>query len=121
MFDGSVFLLTKAKAKELKTAAASPPSTGQEPTAGPTVVAPHEEEQPPAEGGIEPATKVLRIIGNVPPEVWNRVGTKLLPKLKTQEDFKVEVGFSVRVDAAAASYVKAELQQFCRILDWPKN
>jgi hypothetical protein len=116
MFDGSVFLLTKAKARELKTAAASPPATGQESVTVPTVTTPEEEEKPAAEDAIKPSTKVLRITGNVPPEVWNRVGTKLIPKLKSGQDFKVEVGFSVTVDSGNALHLKTEVQQILQDL-----
>jgi Protein of unknown function (DUF499) len=114
-FDGSAFLLTKAKAKQLKTAAVELPGPISETTGTPVVTPEQEEIKPGDEEATKPA-KILRITGNVPPEIWNRIGTKLLPKLKTQKDFKVEVGFSVRVDAAAASYVKAELQQILQDL-----
>jgi hypothetical protein len=114
-FDGSVFLLRKAKAKELKTAAVSPPTGDQVPAAGPPITTPREEEKPAAGDTIKPS-KVLRIAGNVPPEIWNRVGTKLIPKLKTGKDFKVEVGFSVMVDSGTASHLKTELQQILQDL-----
>lgn len=115
MFDGSVFLLRKAKAKELKTTAVSPPTGRQEPGEGPTVTTSEEEEKPAVEDTLKPS-KVLRITGNVPPEIWNRVGTKLIPKLKTGKDFKVEVGFSVTVDSSTAVHLKTELQQILQDL-----
>jgi hypothetical protein len=108
-------LLRKAKATELKTAVVSLPTGDQEPATGPTVTTPQEEEKPAAEDTVKPS-KVLRIAGNVPPEIWNRVGTKLIPKLKTGKDFKVEVGFSVTVDSGTASHLKTELQQILQDL-----
>jgi len=37
-------------------------------------------------------------IGAVPPEVWNRLGTKILPKLRSGSDLKVVIEFSVTVN-----------------------
>ena len=113
-FDGSVFLLTKAKAKALKKAEVSPPPGGEEPPT-PTITPPEEEEQPGGEV-VTAKSKILRITGNVPPEIWNRIGTKLLPKLKSGQDFKVEIGFSVTVDPATASHLKTEVDQILQDL-----
>ena len=53
----------------------------------------------------EPAASVgqrttLRLAGAVPPEVWNRLGTRILPKLRSSDDLNVKNDFSVSVDAA---------------------
>jgi len=47
----------------------------------------------------------------VPPEVWNRLGTKLLPKLRSGADLKVGVDFSVSVEARVAATLSADLRQ----------
>jgi hypothetical protein len=64
----------------------------------------------------EPALKALRIRGKVPPEVWNRLGTKLIPKLRSAQDVEVSVDFSVKVQGAAAESLKADLRQIVQDL-----
>ncbi len=51
----------------------------------------------------------LRLIGSVPPEVWNRLGTKVLPKLRSGDDLSVGIEFSVSVSSAFAM-----TSAFCR-------
>ena len=53
----------------------------------------------------------LRLKGTVPPEVWNRLGTRILPKLRSGDDLRVGVEFSVSVDAGLAQGFQLELQQ----------
>src|SRR6266852_5896508 len=38
---------------------------------------------------------VVRLSGEVPPEQWNRIGTKLIPKLRSASNLRVEVNVSV--------------------------
>jgi hypothetical protein len=61
-------------------------------------------------------TRVLRVIGSVPPELWNRLGTKLLPKLRGGSELRVGVEFSVVVDNAAGASLVAELRQILQDL-----
>jgi hypothetical protein len=42
---------------------------------------------------------VIRLSGSIPPEIWNRVGNKLIPKLRTGESLEVSVGLTVKVSA----------------------
>ena len=53
----------------------------------------------------------LRLKGTVPPEVWNRLGTRILPKLRSGEDLSVGVEFLVSVDAAMVDNLRFELRQ----------
>ncbi len=107
MFEPNVFLLTKTKARALKSGATT------------VVVVPPEspkpsEPQPKPEPGKEsgPAQLVmLTLSGSVPPEVWNRLGTKILPKLKTGNNLKVDVAFTVTVKADVAKSLRPDLQQ----------
>jgi hypothetical protein len=55
-------------------------------------------------------------VGIVPPEIWNRLGTRILPKLRSGSDLKVGVDFSVAVNADSAQNVVAELQQILQEL-----
>lgn len=53
----------------------------------------------------------LRISGSVPSEVWNRIGTKVLPKPKASGELTVGVDFSVRLTADAARRLSDEIAQ----------
>jgi len=49
-----------------------------------------EKEKEPAPGT---QTRTLCLIGTMPPEIWNRLGTKIIPKLKSGADLKIGVIF----------------------------
>jgi len=53
----------------------------------------------------------LRIYGQVPPELWNRLGTKILPKLRSGSDLKIGVEFTVTVDGSTARNLETDLWQ----------
>jgi len=106
-FDSSVFLLTKQQAQEIKTGPAMPspaaPGPAPAPEPGP---GPEPEPAPPVA-----AKAILRLSGTIPPELWNRLGTKVLPKLRSGEDLRVGIEFIVRLDTAIAPNTEAELRQ----------
>lgn len=66
----------------------------------------------------EPAAsmRTLRLAGTVPPEVWNRLGTKILPKLRSGSELKIGVEFTVTVPANAANGLASELRQILQEL-----
>ena len=109
-FESRVFLLTKAKAEELKTTPEDPPQPQPEPAPGPV---PEPEPEPGAGAEPSPGTQktTLRLSGTVPPEVWNRLGTRLLPKLRSGDDLSVGIDFCVSVGLASARNLEEELQQ----------
>ncbi len=111
-FESSVFLLTKSKAEELKAAPGGRPRPQPEPTPSP---GPEPEPGPEPGTGSEStpdATKTtLRLAGTVPPEVWNRLGTKVLPKLRSGDDLNVGIKFSVSVGSQFAQNMAMELKQ----------
>ncbi|MBU0753587.1 MAG: AAA family ATPase, partial [Planctomycetes bacterium] len=111
-FESGVFLLLKDKAKELVALPVPGPGPTDPPEPGP---APVPGPGPTPGGGDEPrppaARQTLRVHGEVPPELWNRLGTKLLPKLKSGSDVKVEIDLVVTADGAAAEALKADLRQ----------
>ena len=116
-FEADVFLLRKATAEALRagqpaTAAQTPP-----PAPGP-VITPVSEPDPVPSPGTYPtaSTRTLRLSGAVPPEVWNRLGTKILPKLRLGSDLKIGLDFSVTISAASANAFAAELQQILQEL-----
>jgi hypothetical protein len=110
MFDANVFLLTKVKAKALKSGVG--PETAQQatPATKPSDATALETESK-TKSPVQEAQQTIRITGAVPPEIWNRIGTKLLPKLKSGKELKVDVGFSVNVDVATAPHVVSEIRQ----------
>jgi hypothetical protein len=118
-FDANVFLLLKERAKALKSA--RKPSTGpiepplvklDESGAEPTT------KEPPVEGAeegviVEPvaATRTLRVSGYVPPELWNRLGNKLLPEVRSNPSLKLKVDLSLEIVADEAVRLETQLRQ----------
>ena len=111
-FEASVFLLTKTKAQKLKVPPEDLTQPQPEPTPSP---GPEPEPEPEPGDGPEPSPgarkTILRLAGTVPPEVWNRLGTKMLPKLRSGENLSVGIEFSVSVSSQFAQNMEAELQQ----------
>ena len=54
---------------------------------------------------------VVRLTGDLPSELWNRLGTKLLPKLKRAGELHIGVEFEVRASAEGAKNLVADLRQ----------
>ena len=112
-FEKDVFLLTKAAA-EVQNAAPAP-GPAPMPASEPPAPAPTPEPPPP---DIHEANRTtLRLTGNIPPEVWNRLGTKVLPKLRQGEALALAIDCSVRVDGRNAHHVMAEIKQALADLD----
>jgi hypothetical protein len=109
-FESDVFLLTKAKAKALKSMGEieTPPTPSAKAEVGPT---PEPPVQLPVELPPGAQTRTLRIIGTIPPEIWNRLGTKIIPKLKSGSDLKIGLDFSVVVDIGNAKTFESDLRQ----------
>ena len=115
-FDKGVFLLTKAKAKSLKAPPTPPPKTDKkEPESEqPEKTQPETEdttEEKKLEPEPKPTTRTFRLAGTIPSEVWNRLGTKLISKLRSVADLRVGVNFSVTFSAEAAKTVETEIRQ----------
>ena len=111
-FEPSVFLLTPDKARELKVIHQGTDQLQPRPT---PVSEPRSEPQPEPEPDQEPIPSTsetkLRLKGTIPPEVWNRLGTKVLPKLRKGENLSVGVEFSVSLGSQLAPSTEAELKQ----------
>lgn len=121
-FEHQVFLLLKEKAQMLKI----PSKPG-----GTTILLPEEdlprpipddyepvpEPEPSADSATPAGTKrTFHISGEVPPEVWNRIGIKLIPKLRSGSDLQANVSFSVEIEEQQAHHFEAELKQILRDL-----
>jgi hypothetical protein len=118
-FDPGVFLLKKTRAKNLKTAPAAIltlETDTESKTVGETVSGPGTTPAP-SEGSktkTVPTIRTLRLVGSVPPEVWNRLGTKILPKLRSGDDLTINVDFSVKVNGEVSTTLESDLR---RIID----
>ncbi len=116
-FDADVYLLTKAKAQALKAGGVKVSSvSGTVP--GDTPGAPTDDlfgETSHTRSATAPAPtvgkKTLRIIGTIPPELWNRLGSKLIPKLKSGSGLRLGLDVTVDLDSDTATALQAELRQ----------
>ena len=112
-FEPSVFLLTKDKAAELKAALEGPARDQPGPISDP----PPPEPDPGAGITVDPGPKTgtqkttLRLAGTVPHEVWNRLGTKVLSKLRSGDNLSVKIDISANVGSAFAEEIEADLKQ----------
>jgi len=116
-FDAGVFLLRKARAGALKSGVPTTPNVAPQPETSPTTTA---MPTPGAQAGEElepgPTNRTLRLVGTVPPEVWNRLGTKILPKLRAGSELTIGVEFTVTVKAENAAGLATELRQILQEL-----
>lgn len=116
-FEPGLFLLRKVAAEALKSGAAPKSTAEPKPQPSPAdIVSPELPDSPRPEPvpGVE--TKTIRLTGTIPPEVWNRLGTKILPRLRSGTDLKVGVEFSATVNAASAGSLASELRQILQEL-----
>ncbi len=114
-FESGVVLLLKSKARTLKSAPEDVPDVrpvqeAKEPKPKPI---PDREPEPILQHEPLPGTttRTLRIRGDVPPEVWNRLGTKMLPKLRNGTNLKLGIDCCVTVEDGMASSFKNDLTQ----------
>lgn len=77
------------------------------PGPGPDVPVDPQPPVPPAPS----ARKAVHVRGDIPPEIWNRLGTRLLPKLRSGRDLKVGVAFELTTDGASADPLLADLRE----------
>ena len=59
---------------------------------------------------LAPEKVTLRLTGSIPPDMWNRVGLVLVPKMRVG-DLTLSVDLSVRVDALAAAALESDLRR----------
>jgi len=113
-FEPDVFLLLKSVARNLKAAPEPVPGGGAGPTPTPEpepVPGQEPEPQPEPEPVPGATTRTFRICGDIPPEVWNRLGTKVLPKLRSGSKLKIGIEFSVTVESGVAQSFQTDLKQ----------
>ena len=118
-FEAGVYILKKATAQKLKEARqADPAQHAPEPIAETASVS----NPPSVNGKVIGATSAssdesirLQLTGRVPPEDWNRLGTRLIPKLRSNArngtGLELEVRFSVTLQLSASAIVVNEIKQ----------
>jgi len=116
-FESGVFLLLKTKAGALKSGIPPTPTPGPEPAPAPAP-APAPTPAPSPSPGPAPsaAARTVRLVGNIPPEVWNRLGTKILPKLRSGSELTIGLEFTVTVNVDNAGSLVTELRQILQEL-----
>jgi len=55
-------------------------------------------------------------VGSVPPEIWNRLGRSVLPRLRSGAGLRIGVEFSVTVSAEVAASLATDLRQILQDL-----
>lgn len=114
-FESDVFLLKKDKAKSIKAGVELQPSSELPlkpfPQPEPTPIPDHE---PDIKTIDEKQACTLHLAGTIPPEIWNRLGTKILPKLRSGMELHIGIDFKVTLKSDTARSMKSEL---CQILD----
>ena len=115
-FESGVFLLTRTKAEQLRTTqeGQTQPGTESTDTSEPDSGTETEQENLLIDTPALPVASqraTIRLKGTVPPEVWNRLGTRILPKLRSGDDLSVGVEFLVSVDAGLSQGFQLELEQ----------
>ena len=120
MFESDVCLLREGAAERLKANEDATPDKELEDTFGGTVESPTDEtwsedqatwERPGP--GAQPHAARLIVHGEIPPEAWNRIGTRLLPKLRTGavRELRASVALEGKTDGIGAEALVRELRQ----------
>jgi hypothetical protein len=108
-FEADVYLLTKTVAARLKSPEVTPTPT-PEPTPPQGPVLP-EEPSGPIEGPTSNRPALISVSGNIPPEQWNRLGTRLIPKMRAAGTLTAAIRLEAEVDPVRAAALSTELQQ----------
>jgi hypothetical protein len=116
VFEPGVVLLKKARAEELKNKPVTEPGgTGPSPELQPSGLEPGIHIEPvepgPEPGSPTPAKTSIRVWGTMPAELWNRFGTRILPKLRAGEGLAIMVDLRATFDGSAGNDLKIDLRQ----------
>jgi hypothetical protein len=106
-FDTGIYLLKKDKAKALSvgSSVAEIPAIPTRPK--PEEIASEEGELLPIEAGA----KTIVLTGVIPPELWNKVGIRLIPKLRAGAQPTLGVNFVLELDSPKAENLVRDIQQ----------
>ena len=114
-FDAEVFLLTRPKAEALRTPTEPDPPPRDPSVADDAGVETEPRPNPPTPG--EESRAILQVLGTIPAEVWNRLGIRILPKLRPLDDLRVGIELSATVNPDRVQSLEADLIQALRGLD----
>ncbi len=111
-FERDVFLLRRERADVLK-------RRGSEAEASEEELRPESEEEfdhltvdEAEQSAVRRETVTIRMEGEIRPEVWNRLGTRLVPRLRAGiAELRLGVRFTVAVDAAVAASTERDIRQ----------
>ena len=121
-YDAFVIRKDRAKALREKAAAAAaaasqtPLPVGSQPS-DLTLVTP-EPEAPNGHGTTPGMQKVIvRLKGSLPPELWNRFGQKIVPKLRTAGNLQARIEIAAEVAPEGVKALEAEVRQLLTDLE----
>lgn len=110
-FEADVYLLTKSLAQSLKFPEISPfrpsepvPALPENPVSTPGSDLPSSEPGSPAEHAV------VSVSGRIPAEQWNRLGTRLIPKMRAAGSITVTIHLESEVEPVRAVALSVELQ-----------
>jgi hypothetical protein len=108
-FEPGVFLLTRERAQQCLAPPAIVEPPAQEPTgdAGDEVIP---EPSPPVREPESRGTVRVRLAGQLPPELWNKLGLRMIPKLKGGSNVRLNVEAEADFDGAIAGGVTSDLR-----------
>jgi len=105
-FEPDVYLLRKAVAERRIGAPAPLPAESGASQTAPSAEVPEQLGAPTSTR----AMTTIRLVGTIPPEVWNRLGTRIVPKLRSANS-RISLDFSTTLDSAAARVLASEIRQ----------
>ena len=113
-FDADVYLLKQATAMALQAPPNVTHASPVEPTRDPAP-ARLQPTAPPSPHATSETTRTgparITIHGDVPPEQWNRLGTKLLPRLRAAGRVAASITLCCEIETAATTELTAELER----------
>jgi hypothetical protein len=113
-FDADVYLLKKEKARLLVAGSPVP----EVPLRPPASIAEEPPRPSPTESvAVGAGTTRIVLSGAIPPELWNKVGIRLIPKLRSNAQPTLEVNFALELDSAQARNLISEIKQALADLD----
>jgi hypothetical protein len=124
VFEADVYLLTKDRVETLRAAPKPAPAPTEQTDLWTQEQSGAEEEAKQAVQGPEASTspapsesnRTVRVTGVLPAESWNRLGTKLIPKLRAGTEVSVKVELSAKFSGRDASRTADELRQVLKDL-----
>lgn len=109
-FENDVYLLTKAIAARLQSPEVTPPA-GPEPTPQESPLRPEGPSRP-AEPPTANRPALISVTGNIPVEQWNRLGTRLIPKMRAAGTLTAAaIRLEAEVDPTREAALSTELKQ----------